>query len=132
MEIDITDFFETAEPWEFSHSCAESGPNAGPNTWAAALRQAEESPLLATPKALDAMRAWAKASDWDDQEIAAWSNAELNALFIQIVSGDMREAGLDNDPDEDAWNEYTERAEAGNCSGNLFRANGRIYYGLEE
>ena len=30
MEIDITEFFNSAEPYEFSASRAERGPNAGP------------------------------------------------------------------------------------------------------
>ena len=37
MEIDITSFFENAEPFEFSHSIAEGGRTAGPDTWRAVL-----------------------------------------------------------------------------------------------
>jgi len=44
MEIDITSFFENAEPWKFSHSIAEGGPSAGSDTWRAALSEAAEAP----------------------------------------------------------------------------------------
>jgi hypothetical protein len=39
---------------------------------------------------------------------------ECNALFIQLISDDIREAGLDEDfLKEFDWNEYEERQEAG-------------------
>ena len=41
MEIDITAFFENADPFEFSHSRAEGGANAGPQTWANAKEEAQ-------------------------------------------------------------------------------------------
>jgi hypothetical protein len=87
MEIDITSFFENAEPWKFSHSIAEGGPSAGSDTWRTALSEAAEAPLLKTPEALDALRGWARSSGgWEKDEIDAWSADECNALFIQLVS----------------------------------------------
>ena len=79
MEIDVTAFFENADPFEFSHSRAEGGANAGPQTWANAKEEAQRSPLLTTPEQLDALRSYV---------IAAWSPIECNALFIQLISGD--------------------------------------------
>ena len=92
MEIDITNFFNNAEPFDFSASVAERGENAGRDTWNNAKREGAASPLLTTPEQLDALRSYVKGfGAWDDDEIAAWDDAECNALFIQLISGDMRE-----------------------------------------
>jgi hypothetical protein len=38
------------------------------------------------------MKQWMKETGaWDSKERAAYTHAMLNALFIQLVSGDMRE-----------------------------------------
>lgn len=92
MEINITQFYNGANPTTYSASCAELGDNAGRITWDAAM--GADFLLLDSPEKLDAMRAWARSSGgWDDAEIAAWDDAELNALFIQLVAGDIREKG---------------------------------------
>jgi hypothetical protein len=134
MEIDITSFFENAEPWKFSHSIAEGGPSAGSDTWRTALSEAAEAPLLKTPEALDALRGWARSSGgWEKDEIDAWSADECNALFIQLVSGDMREAGLDEQfADEIDWTDYDRRAEAGQIAGTIFKSGEAIYYSLSD
>lgn len=96
MEIDITEFFNSAEPFEFSASVAERGKNAGPEAWANALAEGERAPLLTTPEQLDALRDHMRGyGAWEREEIDAWSPAECNALFIQLISGDMRNAGLE-------------------------------------
>lgn len=132
MEIDITSFFESADPFEFSASHAERGQNAGPETWANAKREGSESPLLTTPEQLDALRSYVRDfGAWEEAEIAAWDAAECNALFIQFVSGDMREANLDSEPSDSDWAEYRRRAEEGRCSSQLYRNDdGRVYYSL--
>jgi hypothetical protein len=134
MEIDITDFFKNVDTWDFSGSHATHGPGAGKRTWNAAKGQAAETPLLDTPEALDAMRKWAKESGgWNKEEIAAWSDVEVNALFIQLVTSDMREAGLEGQYFENIdWDAYETKAENGQISGALYRdaRTGRIYYYL--
>jgi hypothetical protein len=139
MEIDITVFVTGVETWDFSGSIATHGPNAGPNTWRAAKKQAADSPLLETEEQLQAMRDWALSSGgWDEKEIDAWSDEDLNALFIQLISGDMRESGMDNycvmdgsDPDcEFDWEAYQEDVEAGHISGNIYKSADRIFYYL--
>ena len=133
MEIDITSFFENAEPWKFSHSIAEGGPSAGSDTWRAALSEAAEAPLLKTPEALDALRGWARSSGgWEKDEIDAWGADECNALFIQLVSGDMREAGIDEQAIENVdWAAYEKFCE--NQGGAIYRGDdGRIYYQLSD
>ena len=64
---------------------------------------------------------------WSEDEIRAWSNTELNALLIQMISGDIREANLDSEnPD---WDQYQKDAEAGRVSGRIFKADdSKIYY----
>jgi hypothetical protein len=130
MEIDITTFFENADPFEFSHSQLEGGPNAGPETWAAALREGAESPILGTSEQLDALRGHMRGyGAWSDEEIAAWSPAECNAMLIQLVSGDMREAGLEGraikEIDMKAYEAFCE-----NQGGSLVFSTDRAYYYL--
>lgn len=137
MEIDITSLILETDTWSLSGS----GPNAARETWAAAQEQARAETLLSTPKALDAMRTWIKSSGgWDDEECEAFTDNELNALFLQLVAGDMREAGLDGyDPDDFDWKQYNEDSEAGRISGCIFRCDieghksyGRFFYLLSD
>lgn len=93
MRIDITSLSE-ADLFTFSHSRAEGGEDAGKNTWNAALEDAStrRPPLLATPEAIEAFKDWVKDSGgWTKDEIDAWTDEECNALFLQWVSGDVRE-----------------------------------------
>jgi hypothetical protein len=130
MEIDITSFFENADPFEFSHSIAEDGPNAGPETWQAALKEGAETPLLTTPEQLDALRDHMRGyGAWEDDEIDAWSPAECNAMFIQLISGDIREAGLEGQEiDEIDMKEYEKFCE--DQGGSLYFSADRAYYYL--
>jgi hypothetical protein len=133
MEINITRFVTNADPFDFSASRAERGDNAGKETWSNAVAEGTNSPLLTTPGELNALRDHVRGyGAWDDEEIAAWTDAECNAVFIQLISGDMREAGMDDcDLDEFDWEEYEERAEEGSISGNIFKGDDdQIYYYL--
>jgi hypothetical protein len=96
MEIDITRLSDL-DCFQLSHSRAEGGENAGRNTWNASKAQAAETPLLDTEEKLQAMRDFARSSGgWTAEEIAEWSAEEVNALFLQWVAGDCREAGADS------------------------------------
>ena len=132
MEINITSFFENADAFEFSASVAERGKNAGPETWNNAKEEATRAPLLTTPEQLEALREHVKEfGAWERDEIDAWDSEHCNALFIQLVAGDIREAGLDSESDSSDWRRYERRVEAGNCSGNLYKTNeGAIFYSL--
>lgn len=141
MEIDITDFVTAGDTWDYSGSVATHGPNASRNTWANAMRRASEEPvMLDTEAKLEAMRYWVRESGgWDGEEIGAMDAQHLNAMFIQLVTQDMREMGLEDcDPDEFDWDEYRERAERGSISGSIYRGDredmpeslGRIFYYL--
>lgn len=124
-ELDITEFFNNAAPMDYSASVAEIGNNAGRDTWNAACEDSTEYNILNNDEKRELFREFVRCfGAWDDSEIAAWTDVELNALFIQMVSGDMREAGLDEKPVD--WQAYEEDD---NLRGNISRGDdGNIYY----
>jgi hypothetical protein len=143
MEIDITNFVYGTDTWEFSGSQMTHGPDAGRQTWKAAKAQAADSPLLTTEEELEALRDHMRGyGAWDAEEIAAWSVDDCNALFIQLISGDMRESGMDDcvmdGSDSEAlfdWEAYHEDSSEGRISGRIYRGDiegsksfGRIFY----
>ena len=133
MEINITSFMQNEDPYEYSASRFERGDNAARDTWNNAMDQAAREQLLTTPKELDALRDHVRGfGAWDGEDIDGWSADECNALLIQLISGDMREAGMDEcDLDEFDWAEYERRANEGQISGRIYRgADGQIYYYL--
>lgn len=138
MEIDVTNFFKNAEAREFSASCAELGDNAGRITWNNALRKASSAPLLKTEEQRQALRDYARSLGFGE-EAKTYNARECNALFIQLVSGDMRELEslCMGDDGEIDWTEARSLAEEGTIGGNLYRGNvegsegfGRIFYYL--
>jgi hypothetical protein len=128
MEIDITTLATESDPFEFSASIAERGQNAGPETWANAKDEAAERPILSDdqlPDFRDYMRGFGA---WEDEEINAWDATECNALFIQMVAGDLREAESlcpGDGPGGIHWSKYEALAEAGTCSGRIFLSDDR-------
>ena len=128
MEIDITEFFNSCNPSYYSASVMELGHDAGEITWENAKDRAEESNLLSTEEMKEAFKGHVRGfGAWDDEEINAWDNIELNALFIQLISGDIRECSLSNSPPD--WGAYEQESEEGQCSGNIFCGiDGNIYY----
>jgi hypothetical protein len=134
MEINITRFFNESDAYEFSASRFERGDNAAQETWRTSLKQAEEAPLLSTPEQLQEMRDYARSTGgWTGDEIAEWSDEELNALFIQFVSSEMRqiESLCTTDDGETDWEEYERLSSAGTISGTIFRSDsGEVFYYL--
>lgn len=130
MEIDITTLSEM-NCFTLSHSIAEGGQNAGENTWNASKKQAENTQLLNTPEKLQAMRDFARESGgWTQEEIAEWSDSELNALFLQWIAGDVRELGADS-LDEIDWEEAEKMQHDGHAPSNIFKGDdGKIYFYL--
>lgn len=119
MDINITEFFNNAAPMDYSASIAEIGNNAGADTWQAAVDDSEDYFMVDDDEKREAFRKHVKGfGAWSDSEIEAWSDNQLNALFIQMVSGDMREAGLYERPVD--WEAYKEKSEHGQCSGNIY------------
>lgn len=130
MHIEITSLLEL-DCFPLSHSAGEGGDNAGRNTWNASKEQAKETPLLDTEEKLEAMRDFARSSGgWTREEITAWSADEVNALFLQWIAGDVREAGADSLSEID-WEEYESQASEGRISSNLSHGeDGRIHFYL--
>lgn len=138
MEIEITRFFNEAHPLDYSASVAEIGRDAGVATWSAACNDSPDYFLLDTEEKREAFKAHiAGYGAWDADEVAGWTETELNALFLQLVSGDMREAGLHSGMTDADWREYEEGCEAGQNAGRIFGGclsvnnDGRIYYSLD-
>lgn len=130
MEINITDFFCTGQAHLYSASVAELGENAGKLTWLNALGYANKHRMLDTEDQLEAFRAFVKdTGGWTQEEISHWTNQELNALFVQFVAGDMREARLDTPlPD---WEQYEIDAMEGRVSSRFFKSeDNQVFYGI--
>jgi hypothetical protein len=143
MEIDITDFVKDENGWLYSGSIATHGANAAKETWSNALEQAASKPLLTTEIELQALRDHVQAMGFGE-DVQSYDADQCNALFIQLISGDMREAGMDGydltGEDDDLafdWEAYHADVEAGQISGNIYRGDiegeesfGRIFYSL--
>ncbi len=131
MEINITSLFNEICPSDFSASIAEIGQYAGRDTWEAAKEEAESVELLTTLEEQQAFISHMEGmgfSATDDMDV--WPHEELLALFIQLVSGDMREH-LDNfGDDSESWDWEAYESDENTC-GNLFQGDdGEIYYYL--
>lgn len=142
MEIDISRLFTPGEfaPMDYSASVAEIGEGAGRATWTAACDDSAEFMFLDTDEKREAMRDHVRGfGAWDQAEIAGWSDLELNALFLQMVAGDIRESALDGKPGiiantRAAWKQYEKDSEAGIVCGRIGRGiePGTIWYYLGE
>jgi len=126
MELNITAFYNYAQPENYSASVAEIGENAGSITWHNACEA--DFNLLDTEEKREAFRQYIKGfGAWDDAEIAAFYDTELNALCIQMISGDIRE----REDLADSWEEYYALSERGVVAGRLFESDGEVYYNLD-
>lgn len=125
MEIDITHMVEAADDMAMlSGSVFELGNDAGKITWNNSIAYAETHPLLldndARAQAADYFKGFGA---WSADEIAAWSDLELNALTVQYVAGNIRE--MEHFETDEA---YLKAAEQGSVSGCLYKGdNGRWY-----
>lgn len=130
MEINITGFFYTGQAHLYSASKVELGEDAGKITWVNALGYANEYRMLDTEDQLEAFRQFVKETGgWTQEEMSNWTNHELNALFVQFVAGDIREAGLDKPyPD---WEQYEIDAMEGRVSSRFFMSdNNQVFYDI--
>ncbi len=91
IEINVTNFVNNEEPKNYSASRAELGDDAGEITWNNAMKYPHE--LLKTDEERQEMQSWLQGTGgWADEEVMAFTNRELNALFIQNLSAIMRES----------------------------------------
>lgn len=129
MELNITRFFNEAAPRDYSASVAELGASAGADTWRAAFDDSADYPMLDTAEKREAFRAFVRSSGgWSDEEIRIWDDAELNALLIQWIAGDMRECDIGPETTPEQWAEYEARATEGQCPSRIFRADDSAVY----
>ena len=106
------------DAFQFSASAHEMGENAGRITW----NNAKDGPqLLTNDDQREAFKEWiADFGAWDESEREAMTDQELNALLVQFVSGDIREAGADSLEDIDPAKLMEDQENEGICS-NLFQ-----------
>lgn len=122
MEIDVTTYVTTVDCSELSGSVAELGSNAAPYTWSNAMEQAD--PPLVTSEQQGELREWLQGfGAWDEDEIAAMSDQETNALLIQFIAGDVREMDMYSDVAE-----YEQAQEKGECSGHLLQGDNDTWW----
>jgi hypothetical protein len=124
MELDITDFFNSADPYIYSASIARLGIDAGKITWNNACN-CEYNLIDSLEKKDAAIKFIRSFGAWEDDEINSWTDNEINALIVQFISADMQELPGN-------WEECERLSEAGQISGRLFESGGRIYYTLDE
>lgn len=132
MELNITRFVTEASPMDYSASPAELGQDAGRITWGNAIEDSADFMLLDSAEKLQAMRDHLRGfGAWDDDEIAAFSDTDLNALLIQCISGDLRDAGLSGAPTDAEWLEYEAGSSEGLYSSRIGRGDdGQVWYYL--
>ena len=130
MELNISSFFATVTPCELSGSVAEIGVHAGALTRSASIRASVHHPLLNTDEEREAFRGWVESSGgWTEEEIAAWTDLELNALLLQWISGDLREMGVDDDTSGIDWADVERGQQEGQYPSNIFRGDdGQVYF----
>jgi hypothetical protein len=132
--IDVTRLISDIDPIEFSASIAERGKNAGPETWANAKAEATERPLSIDDRE-GVKEYFAGFGAWEREEIAAWSDSELDALVLQYASGDLREVQSlcpGNGLGDINWRKAEKLAHAGTISGNLYANGNQLFIELCE
>lgn len=136
-ELDITRLFADESafvPFDLSNNRVTLGDNAARLTWEASVQCSKDTvpPILDTEERREAFRSFVKESGgWSEGEIAAWSDTELNALCLQWIAGDIREAFGDADCADWDWADYQTRAERGSISSRLFKTDdSKIYFNI--
>ena len=126
MEIKITHLVERKDDMiYYSASRMELGDDAGQVTWENAIGNCcpdnpdSDGILLTTPDQIQEVKDYfGSFGAWDDEEREAWTDQEVNALLLQSIAGDVREAG---DSLTENYAAYTEQVESGSISGRIYR-----------
>lgn len=94
IEANVTRMFEALEPWDCSNSVSNYGPDAARMTWQNALTIAghhEDWLASDVAESCEAMRDAARQlGAWDRDEVAAFSDQECLAHFVQAIASDLR------------------------------------------
>ena len=128
MELNVTAILNH-DLWPCYGSVATHGTNAGASTWAAAKKTSNDA-MIVSDENRDGLRCHFESyGAWDSEEIAAWTDLELNALIIQDVCSALSDVGLDLDTlDELTQCEIIEALNNENCDGRLFLCDDGEYY----
>jgi hypothetical protein len=134
LEVIVTCLITDLDPAELSGSIAERGQNAGQETWDNSMQAAKDHAPILKPNERPAARKFFRSfGAWDDEQVAAWTDQELDALVLQYAAGDLRElqwvAPGDGLGDID-WNEAEKLSHEGIVSGSLFVSGDNLYVSL--
>lgn len=129
MDINITEYFNDGDHWHNSNSAMHLGDNAGALTWEHS-KQESSTYVFVNDETRQPLRDYFLSfGAWEDHEINELDDIELNAFFLQWISGDINESfGYDADLDTLDWSDYEARAEAGEIAGNIFKADDNQIY----
>ena len=136
MELDITSLIHSEDfsPFDLSNNRATLGENAGELTWKASIECSESvrPPLLDTEEKKQTFRDWVlESGGWIREKIAEWNDTELNALLLQWIAGDIREAFGDSDFADWDWQEYEKDARAGRIPSRLWKSDdGKVFFSI--
>lgn len=137
--IPIGTFWAEFCPSDYSASMAEIGQQAGPDTWRAAMDDAEDWPILSDAAALDSFLTQCESSGaWTNEDLQRMTPQEIKALALQWLAGDMRDIlqlpfGVRVDPAAVDWDAVQARCEGGQCSGSIFPGDdGMVYWTVGE
>jgi hypothetical protein len=125
MELNVTHMLEAIDDSPpLVGSIAQYGPNAAEMTWGNSKAFGREHPLLKTDEERDAARAHFRGyGAWDEAEIAAWSDEELQGITCQEVAHQISEMEM-----FDTEEEYREASERGTVSGRLYKGDDGQWY----
>lgn len=124
MELKITHMMKDADEMCFlSGSIAELGDNAGALTWENSQRYAKEHALLSTEQIEEARNYFQSYGAWNDEEIAAWSALDVQALVTQETASEIRDYLSYN-----SFDDYQTASEEGQASGRIFRDEAGDWY----
>jgi hypothetical protein len=127
MELDVTHMVDDSDTMPMlSGSRAELGDNAGKLTWNCSVAYGREHPLLTTDDARDEARSHFRGyGAWSEDEIATWSEDELQGIMCQDVAAAIREMEHYDTPEA-----FEKACESGRASGRLYRSSDKWYFYL--
>jgi len=132
MEIKITSLLvEGLDAWNISNSVANLGKRAAQITWNNARKRAKQAPqLLQQPNELEAFRNHMEEMGFGyDEDLDSFTHLDWNALFLQLIAGDLRDAGYDSLEDVDWEDDHPD----GDLGGRMFKGtDGELYYYIGE
>jgi len=126
MELDVTHMVDDSDSMpNLSGSRAELGQDAGKITWNNSVEYGRNKPLLTTDAMRDEARSYFQGfGAWTAEQIAAWSEEELQGVMCQDVAAAVREM-----EHYDTHEAFEQACEEGHCSGSLYLGtNGHWYF----